>query len=500
MIGWTLIVDRKSDLPPLDGTYDVVTTRDYLAGVIATGRLRKKLINLSKSYSYQSVGYYSSLLAEARGQKILPAVSTMLELRRRGDYAYALADLEEHLNRALRRLAEPIKAPFRLYICLGRCDRPALQRFARKLFDSFRVPLLEVSIRQVGEWYRIHRVAPLALTDLNAEGTVLFSQGLADFVRHTWRSPKTKQPPRWTLAVLRDAKESMPPSDSAALERLRRVAATMGVAVEFIGKRDYDRLAEYDALFIRETTNIDHHTYRFAQRARQERMPVIDDPDSIMRCSNKVFLAELLRAQGIAVPRTLVMGGLKDLDRAARMLGYPMVLKSPDGSFSRGVKKVSNREELEAVARALLEESDLILAQEFMFTAFDWRVGVLGGEPLFVCQYMMARNHWQIVHHHADGQHDLGNFKTWPVEQAPAPVIDIAVRAARLMGNGLYGVDIKQTATGEVFVIEVNDNPNLDAGVEDAILKDELWRRLLGWFVHRLERPAAGKASSAVGP
>lgn len=491
MIGWTLIVDRKSDLPTLDGSYDVVTARDYLAGVIATGRTRKKLINLSKSYSYQSVGYYSSLLAEARGQKVLPMVGTMLELRRRSDYAYALPELEEMLNRALNRLAEPPKAPFRLYICLGLSDRPALQRFARRLFDAFRVPLLEVSIRQVGTGYRIHRIAPLAVTDLNPEGVALFVRGLAEFVRHEWRSPKTRPAPRWTMAVLRDAKEAMPPSDAAALDRLKRVAEGMGVAVEWIGRHDLDRLAEYDALFIRETTNIDHHTYRFALRARQEGMPVIDDADSIMRCSNKVFLAELLNAHAIPTPKTRVIGGLRDLDRVAKALGYPLVLKSPDGSFSRGVKKVNNAAELESVARALLEDSDLILAQEFMFTDFDWRVGVLGGEPLFACQYMMARNHWQIVHHLDSGGHDEGNFKTWPITQAPSAVIDIAVRAARLMGEGLYGVDVKQTASG-VYVIEINDNPNLDAGIEDAVLKDELWRRLVGWFVQRLERPLLG--------
>jgi glutathione synthase/RimK-type ligase-like ATP-grasp enzyme len=37
-----------------------------------------------------------------------------------------------------------------------------------------------------------------------------------------------------------------------------------------------------------------------------------------------------------------------------------------------------------------------------------------------------------------------------------------------------------------VFVIEVNDNPNLMHDVEDAAEKDEVWRRLAGWFMRRL--------------
>ena len=62
-----------------------------------------------------------------------------------------------------------------------------------------------------------------------------------------------------------------------------------------------------------------------------------------------------------------------------------------------------------------------------------------------------------------------------------------AVRAARCIGDGLYGVDLKQTPQG-VVVIEVNDNPNLEHGVEDAAEKDTVWIRLTQWFIDRLER------------
>jgi outer membrane lipopolysaccharide assembly protein LptE/RlpB len=36
-------------------------------------------------------------------------------------------------------------------------------------------------------------------------------------------------------------------------------------------------------------------------------------------------------------------------------------------------------------------------------------------------------------------------------------------------------------------VIEINDNPNLEVGVEDAVLKDELYRRVLADLVRRVE-------------
>ena len=99
----------------------------------------------------------------------------------------------------------------------------------------------------------------------------------------------------------------------------------------------------------------------------------------------------------------------------------------------------------------------------------------------------MARGHWQILKHGADGSTREGGEKTFGIDQAPSELIDIAVRAAKPIGDGLYGVDIKQTDSGFV-VMEVNDNPNLDHGYEDAVGKDEVWIKLLKWFIARFEQ------------
>src|SRR3712207_9083250 len=107
--------------------------------------------------------------------------------------------------------------------------------------------------------------------------------------------------------------------------------------------RQLAELAEYDGLFIRETTSIDNHTYRFARRAWQEGMPVIDDPISMIRCTNKVFLMELLGSNQVPMPQTMILAESGDLPRAMDELGLPLVVKIPDGSFSRGVFKEIGR-------------------------------------------------------------------------------------------------------------------------------------------------------------
>jgi glutathione synthase/RimK-type ligase-like ATP-grasp enzyme len=106
----------------------------------------------------------------------------------------------------------------------------------------------------------------------------------------------------------------------------------------------------------------------------------------------------------------------------------------------------------------------------------------------------MARGHWQIAKPQKDGGLSFGGVNTVPVDEAPAAVINAAVRCARLIGDGLYGIDLKENEQG-VFVIEINDNPNLETEDEGAVLKDELWRRIINWFAERLEKRMGGMAA-----
>src|SRR5215470_8657440 len=99
MTGWVILVDQPRDLPNAETPHKVITTSEYLARPHLFEVERPKLVNLARSYAYQSKGYYASLLAEARGHRVVPTVETMLELREQKPYEHALPDLEEELNR-----------------------------------------------------------------------------------------------------------------------------------------------------------------------------------------------------------------------------------------------------------------------------------------------------------------------------------------------------------------------------------------------------------------
>jgi glutathione synthase/RimK-type ligase-like ATP-grasp enzyme len=65
---------------------------------------------------------------------------------------------------------------------------------------------------------------------------------------------------------------------------------------------------------------------------------------------------------------------------------------------------------------------------------------------------------------------------------APAGLLDVALAAANAIGGSLYGIDIKEV-DGAFFVIEVNDNPSIDANSEDRanpLIYREIVRYLAG--------------------
>lgn len=491
-----IIVENELDWLSGYPELNVVMAKDYLSD---PGRFRSRgihIINLCRSYRYLSEGYYCSLLAEARRHRIIPTVRTLTDLTRKSVYSLNFDDFEQRLQRLSKSHPEAAAGSnIELLVSFGRCEDPLLQDFARQIFEQFPVPLLKVMFRHKGQW-QIQTIKPVMLNCLKQEQRGEFVAGLKDYFSRRRRTTRNRNSARYDLAILHNPDEKLPPSNVSALRKFIQAGKQLGLNVELIQQRDYNRLGEYDALFIRETTAIEHHTYRFATRAEAEGIVVMDDPDSIVKCTNKVYLTELLQGSRVPVPKTIILRKGDELS-SLRQLGYPLVLKIPNGSFSRGIYKAESDEHVRTYTSLLFRKSDLILAQEFMYTDFDWRIGILNRRPIFACQYFMSKAHWQIVKHDDKGRVREGGYRAWALDQVPEQVIDIALRAANLIGNGFYGVDIKQ-AENSVVVIEVNDNPNVEAGVEDGVLGNDLYRLIMTEFLQRLVRRTQNQIEVAV--
>jgi glutathione synthase/RimK-type ligase-like ATP-grasp enzyme len=291
---------------------------------------------------------------------------------------------------------------------------------------------------------------------------------------------------KYDLAILVNPEDPNPPSDERALKRFYKASLEAGFNTEFITKNDIDKLIQYDALFIRETTNVNHHTFRFAKKAESLGLAVIDDPESISKCTNKVYLHELLNANKVLTPRSYVLTA-ENCEIVPQKMNFPFILKQPDGAFSKGVVKINDLQQFRKERESMFEKSDLIIAQEFLPTPFDWRVGIIDGQVIFVCKYFMATKHWQIVNWSAKKQASRdGVVEAIPVDQSPAGLLKTALKATGLIGKGLYGVDMKEVE-GKFYVIEVNDNPNIDAGIEDKILKERLYDLIMEVILNKIK-------------
>ncbi|MCB0319929.1 MAG: RimK family alpha-L-glutamate ligase, partial [Bdellovibrionales bacterium] len=303
--------------------------------------------------------------------------------------------------------------------------------------------------------------------------------------------------PLYDLAMLVAEDDIAPPSNKRALKKFIVAGERAGFWVEVISPQDISRLPAFDALFIRENTAVNHHTYRFARRAQSEGLAVIDSPDAILRCNNKVYLAELLENHGIATPRTKIIN--RDIaEKVVTDIGYPVVVKVPDSTFSLGVKKASNEVEFHEIAKEMFERSDLLVVQEYLPTDFDWRIGILDNRPLFACKYFMARGHWQIYNwSEKKASQQSGDAECVAISDVPKRVVQLALRAVKLIGDGLYGVDVKEV-NGRTVVIEVNENPNVDAGVEDKLTGDSLYLAIMNSLRDRVEARRARIERSVV--
>jgi glutathione synthase/RimK-type ligase-like ATP-grasp enzyme len=488
-----IVVEKASDWGSYYPSDNVVTAMQYLREPVG-GDERTHVINLCRNYKYLGVGHYVSLLGEARGHRVIPSVRTISDLRKRALYNLDIEDLNQKLTHFLPAGGQDT-TDLGILVYFGVTSYPALQDLARQVFETFPCPLLRIEFERDRVW-QISAIKPVGLHTLDDAQEDTFAQALDAFSKRLWRKPRARRQFRYDLAMLVNPKEAMPPSNARALKQFIAVGKDLGIEVDPIYKHDYPRLAEYDGLFIRETTAPDDHTYRFAHKAEREGMVVIDDPTSILRCTNKIYLNDMLRAHKIAVPRSEVLyrEDSRQLRELPDKLGFPLVLKIPDGSFSRGVIKVDDLDQLAKAAAHLFQSTALLIAQEFLYTEFDWRIGVLNRKPLYACKYFMSRGHWQIYNHSARGSARSGGFACMKIEEAPADVVKLAVRGSSAIGNGLYGVDIKQ-APDRTVLIEVNDNPSVDAGVEDGELGEELYQRIMRELLRRMEAKRNGVAA-----
>lgn len=276
------------------------------------------------------------------------------------------------------------------------------------------------------------------------------------------------------------------PEENMALQNFKIAAEKLDHEFNFLFRENLMEISKYDAVFIRATTDPLYTAYIVSKTAWELGLNVVDDPKSIQICGNKIHLYELFKKYNIPHIPTIFLNKDEFHHRRIleifKMFGRPIVVKAPYTSFSKYVEKVACETSFRDVAKRFFRRSDVLALQKFMPTSFDWRVGVVNGEVLYVCKYMVPKGRWKHgAKRKGKPSFIWGRTVTLKRDNAPTKLKKTALKACEVVGHGLYGVDIKEV-NGDYVVVEVNDNPSIYAGHEDIRDKD-LYEKIMEYLI-----------------
>lgn len=179
-----ILVDSLDDWKPYSKTNSILTVSDYLK-YKSSGKDRKLVINLSNDYSYNSEGYYCSLLAQTRGHKVIPGVDIINKVE---------AGTGIRMDSSLQKLCyqwiqknDITDDLWYLNVYFGTCKEKGLERIARFIFENYPAPLLRVTLNTRHK-NQIENIQFLPLSSLNNEEEDYFANALDLFNRKVWRT------------------------------------------------------------------------------------------------------------------------------------------------------------------------------------------------------------------------------------------------------------------------------------------------------------------------
>jgi ribosomal protein S6--L-glutamate ligase len=189
-------------------------------------------------------------------------------------------------------------------------------------------------------------------------------------------------------------------------------------------------------------------------------VPVVNGADAIARSRDKLRALQLLAAAGVAVPRTVLARGAREVaDLVEHVGGLPAILKLIQGTQGVGVMIAHSAAEVESILSTMWNLGQEILLQEFVAESGgrDVRALVVGDRVVGAMRREAKTGEFRSnLHRGGEGT---------PIE-LPETYAQAAVRAASVLGLRIAGVDLLEAASGPL-VLEVNSSPGFE-GLERA--------------------------------
>lgn len=473
--------DWKHHFPklPVVSAQDYISKNDYYSSVCCPLRV----LNFCSSYRYLSFGYYCSLLAATRNHRVLPNINTLNSLSNNLVYSIDIDDISDQVHQIIRKKSRAgvTATVIEFDVYFGQCASKELQNVARQLFNIFRVPILRAECQLFQEQWRIVQIRARYIQSLLVDQEQMFILGLSNYLSRRWRQPRIRRNInyKYDLAILYNPKDWNDKYDK--LQGIIKIGREFGINVELIEQHDSGRLTEFDALFIG-TTGISSQVYQLARDAENEGLIVINSPDSLLKCNNKVYLRELLSNHRIRIPSFFYFSKEEILDDTVLMqLNYPVLIGIPDYSLNTTSLVVQNGPELITAANELFRYSALLLVQDIQFGNL-WRIGILNRSLLFAyCFNSTSTN--PIVSQHIISNDNKNMLKE---KEVPDSITKIAIKTANLVGQGFLNIDLLQTINA-VVVKDISNDPYLIFNNNDITLQEEIYRKIITEFLYRLD-------------
>ena len=183
-------------------------------------------------------------------------------------------------------------------------------------------------------------------------------------------------------------------------------------------------------------------------------VPCLNHADAFVKARDKWLSLQLLLANGIAVPTSLLGGLETKANDAVRHIGTPIILKTLSGSQGIGVVLAEQPQSAVSILETLKQANVPTLAQEFIAEAqgADLRCFVVGERIVAAMQRIGQAGEFRANCHRGARAE-----KVILTEQEK----HVALNATKVLGLDVAGVDLIRSANGPL-VLEVNASPGLE--------------------------------------
>ena len=141
---------------------EIISAKDYLTNQEYSCQKNLRVFNLCKDYNYQSKGYYVSLLAEARGHKVIPNVKSIRDFKAPAVVKIVSDEIDSLIQKSLRKLSG---SEFVLSIYFGQNVSSQYLELSQELYRIFQAPLLRAKFIFKQKWY-IQSIRPICLNEI----------------------------------------------------------------------------------------------------------------------------------------------------------------------------------------------------------------------------------------------------------------------------------------------------------------------------------------------